>query len=304
MRRFAILLLWSLPLGLVCTTASGCKQNSVEEDEIPQGGKYVLNAGPEVIKAEPIKAASMDGVVTGRVVYDGTPPEMPPIAAMATHKDACLSGAPFEKREQKWIVGKDNAVGNVVLWLNVPKGKFFELKPEDKDRSKEEIILDQPHCVFIPHVVAVFPSYFDGKEQKSTGQVFKSKNSAGFTHNTRWSGDESLGNSGSVTLSSGADKAINFTPGDPTGKDVINFGCDVHPWMAAKGFVFDNPYHDVTRVLDPKRADGSFEIKNLPTGVDINLVFWHEAKGEFMPFKSFKLSQGEKKDLGDVKIKE
>jgi len=311
MRRFTLAMLLLLPATLVFTTVSGCKKAEVEEEVPATPAKYKKSEGTGATggKAEPLKAASMDGVLTGRIVFDGTPPEMPPIAEMSMHKDkaGCLSGMPFEHNQQTWIIGKDNAVGNVVVWLEGPKGKFFQLDEKETDRSKEEVILDQPHCVFIPHVVAVFPSYFDGTEQKTTGQVFKAKNSAGFTHNTKWSGDPLKGNSGTVTLGSGSEQAITLkatrSKKEFGKKDIVNFACDIHPWMQARGFVFDTPFHDVTRAYDAKRTDGVFEIKNVPTGVELTPVLWHEAKGEFRPLNGITLKAGEKMDLGDIKIK-
>lgn len=295
MRRMAWFALLLAPVALAFNVA-GCKkaeQPEVKEEPSryrPGGGSGVSG---QAAKGQPLKAAGLDGTITGRIVYDGEPPEMAEIASMKTHKDSagCLAGKDWEHRQQSWIIGKDKGVANVVVWLDA-KGKYFDqLKEEDKDRSKEEVKLDQPHCVFIPHVVALYPSYFDGKAQQPTNQVFKVVNNANFTHNTKWSGKPTKNPPGTVTLPPSDTKVIDLTP-----TDTITFVCDIHPWMQAKGKVFDHPYHAVTG------EDGKFVLKNVPTGVDLTLVFWHEEKGEFKK-QEVKLMANQTKDEGDVKVK-
>ena len=44
--------------------------------------------------------------------------------------------------------------------------------------------------------------------------------------------------------------------------------------MNAKIHVFDHPYFAVTK------ADGSFEIANVPVGTELTVYMWHEAKGK------------------------
>lgn len=39
---------------------------------------------------------------------------------------------------------------------------------------------------FEPHVTALYPSYYDGKKQQKTGQVFQVANSASLAHNTNY----------------------------------------------------------------------------------------------------------------------
>jgi plastocyanin len=53
---------------------------------------------------------------------------------------------------------------------------------------------------------------------------------------------------------------------------MIPFRCDVHPWMASYMAVLDNPFFAVSK------ADGSYEIPNLPAGT-YTLEAWHEELG-------------------------
>lgn len=284
-----------LPAVLLTTVSSGCKKSTPEDEEAVRPNHYEKTdiKEPPGGKVEPLKAG--DGSIIGRIVYDGTPPEMSPIGeTMKAHKDAagCLAGTDIEQKQQTWIIGKDNAVENVVVFLDPGKKFFDQLKDEDKDRSKQTVEVDQPHCAFIPHVVAVYPSWWNGQKLEPTNQKFVVPNKANFTHNLKWAGNPAKNPSGSVTLAPGDKKDLTLRP-----KDIVTLGCDVHPWMQGKVYVFNHPYHAVTR------EPGTFEIKNVPTGVDVNLVFWHEAKGEFKK-DTIKLMAGEKKDLGDVKLKQ
>jgi hypothetical protein len=48
--------------------------------------------------------------------------------------------------------------------------------------------------------------------------------------------------------------------------------CNVHPWMRALAFVFDNPYFAVTS------TSGTFTLKNLPPGT-YTIAAWQEKFG-------------------------
>lgn len=69
----------------------------------------------------------------------------------------------------------------------------------------------------------------------------------------------------------------------------LSLSCSIHPWMKAYIWVFNHPYAVRTN------EKGEFTLKNLPTGVDLQLVCWHpvvgffgegEAAGRAMNFKS------------------
>jgi hypothetical protein len=195
---------------------------------------------------------------------------MPFIAAMKTHQDAgvCLAGKESEKREQTWITGPGGGVANAVIFLRPPAGKYFELKDEDKKRTDKKEI-DQPHCAFVPHVQATYPSYWDGKELQPSGQELIIKNNAPFNHNTNWKGTPTKNPGGNVNLTPGKSLSLKLEPESQP----VQLACDIHPWMRARVWVFDHPYFDVTK------EDGTFEIKNVPTGVELAVVAWHEAAG-------------------------
>jgi plastocyanin len=211
--------------------------------------------------------------------------------------DGCKApdGSP-ENCDQRWIVNKDNkGVANVLIFLKAPADKYFEPSAADKKRS-DEVVLDQPHCAFIPHVLALYPAYFDGKELQKSGQTFKVKNSAKISHNTKFTGDPRKNKATSETLPAGSSKAVDLHP--QTGP--VEVACDVHTWMKGKVWVFDHPYAAVTK------EDGTFEIKNVPNDAKLHIVAWHEAADYFYPNKDgteITVPKGKTEELKDIKVK-
>ena len=47
--------------------------------------------------------------------------------------------------------------------------------------------------------------------------------------------------------------------------------------------------------------DGTFELKNVPTGKELTVEFWHEAKDVFKT-QPVTLKEGETKELGDIPV--
>jgi plastocyanin len=203
-------------------------------------------------------AAATDGVLKGRIVIDGESPKIELITAMAKHNDAeksCLApdATETEKIVQTWILAPDKkGVANVVIKLLPPAGKKFK----DIAPASKEVVMDQPHCAFVPHVVALVP-----------GQTLLMKNSAKVAHNTKTSVDPTSGNENkSQTIPPDGFVTFDFNPQ----KNPISIACDFHPWMTGLVFVNDSPYVAVTD------KDGNFEIKNVPTGVELTVVGFHE----------------------------
>jgi hypothetical protein len=170
-----------------------------------------------------------------------------------------------------WMIGKDNGVANVVISLRPPSGKYFPIKDEAKKLDGKTVVMDQPHCAFIPHVAAAFPSYYDGKAWQPTGEKFIVKNSAPFTHNTNWKANTLKTGNGNELISPKKELTINLVPDT----DPIQLACDIHSWMTARVWAFDHPYFAVTK------ADGTFEIKDVPTGIEVSVLAWHESPGFF-----------------------
>jgi hypothetical protein len=272
-------------------------------------GKDKKTTGPTGPSTEPTepedgKLAALEGkgwaTIKGTVTYDGTPPT-PPKIDFGNHQE-CMKDAPEEdKVDPTWLVGPKGGVANVVVWVLPPSDKYFKLKDEDKDRKTEVVKLHQPHCAFHPHVLALYPSYNEGGEQKPTGQRFIVVNDATFSHNTQIEGN-ALKN---PTFDTGqmAPNDEQELKGKKTrkyqGMSPLSIKCNIHQWMKGKIWVFDNPYHAVTK------KDGTFEIKNVPGGSKLTFMAWHEGT-EFVPSRDGQeigpLMDGDSKDMS-FKIK-
>jgi hypothetical protein len=176
---------------------------------------------------------------------------------------------------RKWRVAADGGLGNVFVWIAPPAGKFFKIEPKDLPANiKDPVIMDQPRCAFEPHAFVLFPKYRDmdnPKDMKETGQKLLIKNSNTTAHNTDLAGGddnaEFSGNNAVPAESALAPKVLNPSPVE------VEFKCTIHPWMRAYARVFDHPYATVTK------ADGTYEIKDVPAGAEVNIVTWHEVAG-------------------------
>jgi hypothetical protein len=181
-------------------------------------------------------------------------------------------------------------VANVVVHLKAPPG--FAFKMPDLDALKQlpnEAVLDQPHCSFLPHVLAVYAPH----------QKLRVHNSAPVTHNTKIVGMSLYNPEQNFTLGSGKDAAINLKA-QPKEIDVA---CNFHPWMNGKIWAFDHPFFGVSKGHGPKDAEadfGTYEIKNVPAGIEVNVVVWHEAGGT--QNHPMTLKEGETK-VQDFKVK-
>jgi hypothetical protein len=238
---------------------------------------------PKAVKFEKktaLEAKNLDGAVQGKVLYDGEPPVMDLIIRINDHedRDTCMKGSPTETHKQTWMVdSQTKAVANIVVWFEAPPGKFFQLRGQDKKRDGELVVIDQPHCAFVPHVVAVFPSYFDGDKHVHTGQKLQIKNSAPFVHSAQWNPSRE-NDQFSKTIAKGDAVEVVFNQQ----KNFLAIGCGIHNWMNASVWIFDHPYHTVTK------GDGVFQIDHLPTGVELTFKAWHES--DIKPFVERKLT--------------
>jgi hypothetical protein len=168
--------------------------------------------------------------------------------------------------------------------VSPPGDQYFKL--EKADLEVKEAVLDQPHCAFVPHVLAIFPSYNDGKAQKPTGQKLVVKNSAPNPHNTKWEGGaRNRGDNKTVPAGSEID-ITNLKPSDQP----ITFKCDMHTWMNAYVRAFDHPFVAISD------KDGNFEIKNVPAGTDVRIMYWHPSMKEPKELKKGALKEGDNEE--------
>jgi hypothetical protein len=159
--------------------------------------------------------------------------------------------------------------------------------------AKKPVVIDQPHCAFLPHCVGIFAQYQDPKSKTkkliSTGSELIFKNSAPMTHNTNYDGGVANGKH-NEPIASGKDMALKELKAS---KQPINIKCNIHGWMSGYAWPFDHPYFAVSLDHDPgkdvkdkdyflKKNDpryGTYEIKNVPQGAKVRVIAWHEKAG-------------------------
>ncbi len=264
-----------LSAALAAVLVVGCskeKDNGKQEVKKDTTGKSGDNVTPAGGAAEVVGTGT--GTLKGKVTLVGAMPEIKSEKdrmEMQGDKNHCLKG---DTNEQTWKIDPNTkAVQYVVVWLRpVQKGSYFKLS--DAEKSNNTVVkMDQPFCQFEPHVVAFYPSYFNGKKQVPTGEKFEIHNSAPINHNTAWKGGNSANTGKNEIIKSKQMMVVDAQPSateKKPGEDLIRINCDIHKWMNAFAWVFDHPFFAVTD------KEGNYEIKNVPAGVEVEIVHWHE----------------------------
>lgn len=188
------------------------------------------------------------GTITGTVKLDGKAPAMPVIKMGAD--PACMKNNKGPVHAEEVVVGKDNALENVVVYIKSGLGNYSYPTPTEPAK------LDQGGCMYEPHVLCLM-----------TGQQLDVVNSDPLTHNIHvmpkdnreWNESQPQGAPPIVKTFARPEMAIPVK-------------CNIHPWMKGYIFVFDNPYYAVTG------DDGTFTLKNVPPGT-YTIEAWQEKYG-------------------------
>ena len=223
------------------------------------------------------------GTIKGRFVYGG---DAPAEKALTADKDVEVCGK-HKLLNEELVVGADRGVANVVVFV---RDKDVKVHPDAAQAKGEKVILDNKDCRFTPHVAFV-----------QTGQPFVLRNSDTVGHNSNVA---TVKNSPSNSLiPAGGESTVTFTSDEAIPAQVT---CNIHPWMKAWVVVRPNPYAAVSK------ADGTFEIKNVPAGGEVELQIWHEKAGYIGEYtvggKAEKIAKGRRKvkvdaagaDLGEM----
>ena len=240
----------------------------------------------------------------GRVTLKGSAPDVAAltqqlqslIKGKPDSMEACFNIAPdAEKTEQVWKIGKDNGVGNVVVWLEPSDGHYFASDPA-KPTWPEKVELSQPPCMFIPHVSWAMPTVLteaDGpKKPVPSGQKFFVSNTAAVSHNTKWEGGSNNGGLPPMEPNKPPHEVDLVGNSASQRVQVVHFTCNIHPWMDAYVLVFNHPYAAVTD------EDGNFKIDNVPVGAKMHIAAWHE-KGPYDNYLTPSKVKGDEIDLKD-----
>ncbi len=194
---------------------------------------------------EPPPPLPGEGVITGKITFEGTAPKMQVIRM--TSDPLCMTeGATSEVL----IVGPGNGLVNAFVYVKDGLGDRTFQAP------KTPVVLDQEGCRYTPHVFGV-----------QTGQPVRIVNSDPTLHNVNARAKVNA----EFNLSQPKAGVENIKVFDKP-EIMVPVRCDVHGWMNAYGGVVPHPFFAVTN------EDGTFEIKGLPEGT-YTLEAWHERLG-------------------------
>jgi plastocyanin len=219
--------------------------------------------------AAPCVRADEWGTLKGRFVFGG---DAPAASELKADKDVEVCGK-HKLVAEELVVGADKGVANVVVFV---RDKGVKVHP-DLATPSGDVVLDNKNCRFEPHVAVV-----------QTGQKLVIKNSDTVGHNSNVA---TIKNSPSNNLiPAGGEAPVTFSSEEAIPSQVT---CNIHPWMKGWIVVRPNPYAAVSQ------ADGSFEIKNVPAGGELELQLWHEKAGYIgevtVGGKAEKIAKGRKK---------
>lgn len=233
--------------------------------------------------ASGVAGADEWATIKGKFVFGG---DAPSAGELKADKDVEVCGK-HKLLSEELVVGGDKGLANVVVFV---RDKDVKVNPEAaKAAAGAKVELDNANCRFEPHVTFV-----------QVGQDLVVKNSDTVGHNSNIA---TVKNAPSNNLIPAAGSAtVKFTSDEAVPAQVT---CNIHPWMKGWLVVRPNPYAAVSK------ADGTFEIKDLPVG-EVELQFWHEKAGYIGEMtiggKAEKASKGRKKvavaaggtDLGEI----
>ncbi len=247
---------------------------SATEDKQASDAEATEESTEEASAEETTGTAEEGGwaTLTGRIVYDGNPPETKPIEPT---KDVEVCGK-HEIPDEELIVSSDGGIQNAVIMLRT---KDVEVAPSYADAAAEKVVVDNKNCRFEPHVSVVM-----------TGQEVALSNSDPVGHNSKI--DPILNPGINPILPAGGEPVVyKFEAAEAV---PVPVGCNIHPWMKAYLVVRQDPYAAVSD------ADGKFVIKDLPAGKELEFGLWQENSGYL---KNASYNGGKANNRGRFKIK-
>jgi hypothetical protein len=123
-----------------------------------------------------------------------------------------------------------------------------------------------------------------------SSQKLRILNSDPVGHNTKI---DATGRAAQINATIPSNSSVMYSPGGES-QEPFPVSCSIHPWMGARMIVRDSPYCAVTK------ADGSFEIANVPAGVPLEFRIWQE-RAKFLQDVSVN-GQAEKWPKGRMKV--
>lgn len=197
--------------------------------------------------------------LTGTFKISGSAPQPAPLPVSGDDAAICAPGGKAPLSESV-VIGPGNGIRDVLIYLTTatpPDNPAWE--HADYAAAKNATVdFDQKACIFLSHVFAM----------RST-QTLRIINSDPVGHNTKLLPKDGCAPFNKTIPAGGYE--LHQVRGQE--KSPFPVACSIHPWMQGAMITRDNPYFAVSK------ADGSFEIKNLPAGVPLEFRVWQEKAG-------------------------
>ncbi len=233
-------------LSVMLLAIAGCSGGSPADDA------FQVLPSTDTASVEPAgpvyDPASATARITGNIVFDGVPPEMPMLEIGADF--FCIQNA-RGLRDNEVMVTAEGRLQNVIVYVRSGHDDTLTYPA-----PSEPVLLDQERCVYIPRTLTIM-----------TGQELLVRNSDDTFHNVHSDSNANTPfNFGQPVL----DQENTQTFAQP--EMPVTMGCDVHPWMSTVVGVFDHPFHTTSK------DTGTFGLQ-LPPGT-YEIAAWHELYGE------------------------
>lgn len=251
-----------------------------------------LVAVSPVLASPPAAPQAATGTIKGRLVWAAGAVPKPRVLVQKDDpkvKDAICKTQEIDSKELV-VDPETKGIANAYAYVLTPAAGFPASEKAAVEAAEKAllaktpaVVVDQVNCEYVPYATVVY------KEQKLT---FKSSDPVG--HNVDFKPFSNTAINPMLPANGSYPYPIKKAERRPT-KAV----CSIHPWMEGWVFITDNPYTVVTK------ADGSFEIKDVPAGTQ-HVIVWQSLKG-FVTTGGNKgqevtVKAGETVDLGEVKI--
>lgn len=254
------LLFFFISVGSVAVT--GCNRDNlrgaIPDQAVAKEIRLTLassDVGPAVADQSASQQRTGWGTLKGQIRVVGS---MPPNRLLNINKDqaVCQPGGAPVRGETVEVDPATGGLANVVLYALDLDGE--NVHEGSKAGKSDSIFYDQKVCRYFSHVLPM-----------QTTQSLEVKNSDTVSHNTQIQAKR--GRSINENIPPGS--SVQYSPGKEE-KEPISVSCAVHPWMKAYLLPRDNGYFVTTQ------QDGSFEIANLPAGIDLSVQAWQEKLGK------------------------
>jgi hypothetical protein len=202
-------------------------------------------AATEVTRVEPTGYATLKGTFR----FPGQVPS-PTVVSITKDEAVCAPGGKTVYDLDFVVDSASGGLANVLLYVDKIPAEWVHA--DAQAGANGEVVFDQKDCVFRTRMAAM-----------QTSQTLRILNSDPVGHNLMVAEfNETIPSGGSSTYQPRKEQ-----------RSPVEMRCAVHPWMKAWFINRDNAYFAVTQ------PDGSFQLPNLPAGVELEFRVWQEKIG-------------------------